>query len=195
MAALPSSLPTGRNGRALAAGLAVLALLALWLGVLGPIADWYDDRAARLGELRLRAAREAALIDTLPALKAQAAAAAKTPTRAVLAGNSDAIAGAALQEQVQTMASAVNAQLTSIETLPGEQVADYRRIGVRVELNAQLPVIVDLLKSVEEAQPSMLVDDIHLTATPVGPQAMQLPLDASFTVYGFRVGTAKDDSE
>jgi hypothetical protein len=55
--------------------------------------------------------------------------------------------------------------------------------------------VVNLLKSLEEAQPSMLVDDLHLTATPVGLNSIQLPLDASFTVYGFRVGTAKDDAE
>jgi general secretion pathway protein M len=187
MAALPATtLPTGRI---LAAGLALLVLLVLWVGVLSPVLDWYDARAARLDDLRLRAAHEQALIDALPALKKAAAAAAAQPTRAVLTGNTDAVAGAALQEQVQTMASAASVTLTSTDQLPG-----YRRIGVRIEMNAQLPVIVALLKSIEEAQPSMVVDDIHLTATPVGPQNVQLPLDASFTVYGFRLGTAKDDA-
>jgi general secretion pathway protein M len=190
-----ASLPTGRNGRLLAAGLAVLVLLAVWLGIFAPVLDWYGARAARLDSLRDRAAREAALIETLPALKQQAAAAAAQPTRAVLAGSTDAVAGAALQEQVQTMANAASVVLTSTDQLPAEQVAGYRRIGVRIEMNAQLPVIVALLRAVEEAQPSMVVDDIHLTATPVGPQNVQLPLDASFTVYGFRLGTAKDDAE
>lgn len=195
MAPALASLPTGRNGRMLAAGLALLVLLAFWLGIIAPILDWYGARADRLHELRLRTARETALITTLPALKAEAAQAAKTPTRAVLNGNSDAIAGAALQEQVQSMATASNAQLTSIETLPVDQMGAYRRIGVRVELSAGLPVIVALMKAIEEAEPSMLVDDLHLTATPVGPMATALPLDASFTVYAFRVGTAKDDGQ
>ena len=188
-----ASLPTGRNGRILAAGLAAFTVLAVWLVLVAPVLDWYGARAARLGDLRARAARERALIATLPALKKAADAASSTPTRAVLSGATDAIAGAALQEQVQTMANLASAQLTSIETLPAEQVAGYRRIGVRVEMNAQLPVVVALLKSVEEATPSMLVDDIHLTATPVGLLATPLPLDASFTVYGFRLGTGKED--
>ena len=190
-----ASLPTGRNGRLLAAALAALSLLVVWVGVLGPILDWYGARATQLAELRLRAAREAALIETLPALKATAAAAAHTPTRATIAGSTDAIAGAALQEQVQQLATAATAQLTSIETLPADQVGSYRRIGVRVEMNAQLPVVVTLLKSVEEAQPSMLVDDLHLTATPMGLNNLALPLDASFTVYGFRTGTAADAAQ
>jgi general secretion pathway protein M len=188
-------LPTGRNGRILAGGLAILALALAWLAFISPVLDWYDARSSRLAEQRLRAARETALIQALPELRREAEAAAKAPTHSVLPGTTDAIAGASLQEQVQTMASAANAQLTSAETLPAEQVGAYRRIGVRVELNAQLPVIVELLKSVEEAEPTMLVDDIRLTATPVGPTNMPLPLDAAFTVYAFRVGTAKEDSE
>jgi hypothetical protein len=143
--------------------------------------------------LRLRFARGAALIEALPALTREAERSAKAPTAAVLQGDSDAIAGATLQEQVQGMASSSNAQLTSIETLPGEQVGAYRRIGVRVELAAQLAVVTHLLAAIEQAQPNMLVDDIRLTATPAGPQNVQLPLDVAFTVYAFRVGTAKDD--
>jgi general secretion pathway protein M len=188
------ALPTGRNGQYLAVGLAVLAVAALWLGIVAPAVDWYGGRAAQLETLQARAARETALIDMLPQLKAEAQNAAKTPVRAVLTGSTDAIAGAALQEQVQGMAAAANAQLTSIETLPGEQMNAYRRIGVRVALNAQLPVIVALLKAVEQAEPRLVVDDIHLTSTPVGPQNVQLPLDAAFTVYGFRIGTAKDET-
>ena len=188
-----STLPTGRRGQAIAVGLAVLAVAIVWLGLFAPLASWYADRSQALDALRSRAARETALIATLPALRTEAEAAAKTPTRAVLTGDSDAIAGASLQEQVQTMATGTDAQLTSIETLPAEQSGQYRRIGVRVELSAQLPVVIALLKAVEEAQPSMLVDDIRLTATPVASLNAQLPLDAAFTVYAFRVGTAKED--
>jgi general secretion pathway protein M len=188
-----SSLPTGQRGQILAAVLLLLAVIVLWLGIVGPILDFYSTRSDEIAGLQARASREAALIATLPELKEAAQTAAKTPQRAVLAGNSDAIAGATLQEQVQSMATASNAQLTSIETLPAEQVGAYRRIGVRVELSAQLAVVVALLRAIEEAQPSMLIDDIRLTATPVGPQNTQLPLDGAFTVYAFRIGTAKED--
>jgi general secretion pathway protein M len=188
-----STLPTGQRGQVFAVALLVLAVAIAWLGLFSPVLDFYGSRADTITQLRERAAREAALIETLPELKRAAQEAAKTPQRAVLAGNSDAIAGASLQEQVQSMASTASAQLTSIETLPAEQVGAYRRIGVRVELSAQLAVVVALLRAIEDAQPSMLVDDIRLTATPVGPQNTQLPLDAAFTVYAFRIGTAKED--
>jgi hypothetical protein len=185
--------PTGQRGRILAGALALVSVLLVWLGIVAPVLDLYGSRQDEVDELRSRAARQAALVEALPALTKDEQLLSRTPTRAVLAGNSDAIAGAALQEQVQTMASNVNAQLTSIETLPGEQVGNYRRIGVRVELSAQLAVVIRLLAAIEEAQPSMLLDDTRLTGTPVGPQNVQLPLDAAFTVYAFRVGTAKED--
>jgi hypothetical protein len=187
------ALPTGRQGQILAVGLVFVAFIVAWLGVIAPVLDFYGARQDELDAMQARAMRGAALVEALPALTREAETASRAPTQAVLQGNSDAIAGATLQEQVQSMAASVNAQLTSIETLPGEQVGAYRRIGVRVELSAQMAVVTHLLAAVEQAQPSMLVDDIRLTATPVGPQNAQLPLDAAFTVYAFRIGTAKED--
>lgn len=183
------TLPGGRQGQILAAALAMLALALVWIAAISPLLDWYGTRAQTLDRMQALGRREAALVQMLPALQSEAAAASGTPARAVLPGDSDAIAGAALQEQVQGMAGAVSAQLTSIETLPAEQVGAYRRIGVRIATNAALTVVIRLLKAIEEAQPSMLIDDIRLTATPIGPQALALPLDAAFTVYAFRVGT------
>lgn len=185
-----AALPTGRDGRILAAAILAGVVLAFWLGLVAPVLDWYGDRQKSLLALRQRAAREAALIATLPQLRGAAASAAHAPSQAVLTGDSDAIAGAGLQEQVQGMATTASAQLTSIETLPAEQAGALRRIGVRVELNAQLGVIAGLLKALESATPKMLIDDIRLTGTPVGPQNVQLPLDGAFTVYAFRLGTA-----
>ena len=193
MAAL--NLPAGRQGQAAAASLAGLALVVVWLGAVSPLLDWYGARSDRITQLAARLSREQALIASLPALKTAASDASAKPTQAVLSGNTDAIAGAALQEQVQGMASEASATLTSIETLPAEQVGAYRRIGVRVEMNAQLGVIVALMRAVEAAEPTMLIDDLHLTAAPSAPNLPPLPMDASFTVVAFRQGLAptRDD--
>ena len=128
----PFALPTGRNGRVLAASLAALSVVLVWLVVVSPVMDWYEARAGQLASLLERAAHEEAQIAAMPLLRREAEAAAKTPAHSVLAGKTDAIAGAALQEQVQSMAGAVSAQLTSAETLPAEQVGGvsaHRRTG------------------------------------------------------------------
>jgi general secretion pathway protein M len=104
----------------------------------------------------------------------------------MLEGNSDAIAGAALQERVQELASAAHAKLISIETLPGEEQGTYRLIAVRLELRSQLAVLVDLLTAIEEGPPTMLVKDIQIKVGSVSPANPYYSLENTFTVYAFR---------
>jgi general secretion pathway protein M len=72
--------------------------------------------------------------------------------------------------------------------LPAQSVGNYRRIGLHIALQAQWPVLVRLLQSVERANPRMLVDDLRLHGPPM--QNAALPMDASFTVLAFRGGSA-----
>lgn len=188
---MPVNLPTGRAGQALAAGLALFALLLVWLGVVAPVLDFYATRQEEIAQSAARIARQNALIASLPALREAAQSAGAKPSTSVLSGATDAIAGAALQEQVQGMAAAASATLTSIETLPADQHGNYRRIGVRVQMSATLPVIVALMRAVEEAEPAMVIDDLHITsAGGLLPNMPAVPMDANFSIYAFRRGTA-----
>ena len=78
---MATALPTGQRGQVLAAGLAVLAAVVFWLGVVSPLLGFYGDREDRLDAMQVRAAREAALIETLPALRRAAQSAARPPRR------------------------------------------------------------------------------------------------------------------
>ena len=108
-----------------------------------------------------------------------------TATQAA-AVQSDAVAGATLQSAVQGMATAAGAPLSSMETLPAEQSGLYRRIGLRVATAAPWPVLVALLRAVEQATPRMLVDDLQLRAPPVELRATTSPVTAAFTIVAFR---------
>lgn len=189
---MPVNLPSGRAGQALAAALALIAMLAVWLGLVQPVADFYAARQDAIAQTAARIARQQALIASLPALREAAQNAGGKPTASLLSGATDAIAGAALQEQVQSMAANVSATLTSIETLPAEQHGPFRRIGVRLQMSVTLPVLVALMAAVEQAEPAMVIDDLHITASPGGalPNMPPTPMDASFSVYAFRRGTA-----
>ena len=81
---MATALPTGQRGQVLAAGLALLALVVVWLGMVSPLLGWYGARSDTLEAMQARAAREAALIEALPALRQEAQNAARTPARAVL---------------------------------------------------------------------------------------------------------------
>ncbi len=189
------TLPTGRPGRFLALGVASLLLLALWEAVGSPLAGLYRDRARALAERRAVAVHMATVAAQLPALRRAAAAAggARTGPVALIQGGSDAIAAAALQEQVQQMATGLGAALSSSESLPptqetGQGAGGYRRVGVRIAVTAPYDVMVRLLAAIEQASPSMLVDDLQLHGSRIQLQ-QNAPIEGSLTVLAFRRGT------
>jgi general secretion pathway protein M len=193
MTLLPEALPDGRRGRLLALGLAALAFAALWLTIIAPLLDWYSARAERLDERRVLLANIGALAGTLPALRQTAhERRADGPDRAALLdGESDAIASATLQGMVQQMAGAVSVTLRSAEMVPAEQHGQYRRVGVRVSLIADWPVIVGLLQSIKSSHVQLLVDDLQLhavTQTDRSSSAANPQIDTQLTVLGFRAG-------
>jgi len=182
------ALPTGRRGKALAVALLLLVLAAAWMAVAAPLLNWHADRAEALQQRSVLARRMAQVAAGLPELQRQAAAAAAVgPVAATLLdGSTDAVAGATLQQLVQDMAARAGATLSSTETLPAEAVAAYRRIGVRVALSAPWGVLVQLLRAVQQASPQMLVDDLQIRGGRQFGAAAEPPLEASFTVQGFR---------
>ena len=190
-------LPIGRPGRILALGLLMLVLAASWVGIVSPLLDWYDARAAQQDQRALLARRMTLMASTLPELQRSANPGAGTVAEtgatpaALVDGATDAIAAATLQEQLQAMAARVGAPLSSAETIPATPAGAYRRISLHVTLRAPWPVLVRLLQSIEQASPSMLVDDLQLhgarvPAIPLPGAPVDQPLEAAFTVIAFR---------
>jgi type II secretory pathway component PulM len=121
---MASSLPTGRRGHLLASALTVAVAASVWVGVVAPLLGWHVEQTQRLEQRQALARRMAEVAETLPALRAQAAGSDATgpAPSAVLAGESDAVAGAALQLLVQQMATAAGTSLSSVEVVPAEAV-------------------------------------------------------------------------
>jgi len=92
-------------------------------------------------------------------------------------------------------ASGVGAKLTTTETLPAEAVGAYRRVALRVTVDAATtwPVLVRLLQAIERATPRMFVDDLQIRAQPAPETLKEPPLDISFIVLAFR-GAASGDA-
>ncbi len=190
----PLVLPTGRSGRMLALGLTGLALLLLWLAIGSPLRDLYGERAQALAGREAVAAHMKRLSERLPALRAQAqAASVRSGPAALIEGASDAIAGAALQEQVQQMASSLGATLSSSETLAATPASagPYRRVGVRLAVTAPFEVMVRLIEAIEQASPAMLIDDLQLHGPRIQITANS-PIECALTVIAFRHAGAGD---
>ena len=69
----------------------------------------------------------------------------------MLPGASDAVAAADLQERVQQMAGAAGASVTAVETLPATVAGEWHRVLVRISLTAPWPVLMDLLRAIEQS--------------------------------------------
>jgi general secretion pathway protein M len=191
------SLPTGRAGQALALGLTSLVLAVFWLGVVTPLVDWYGERADELAQQEALAQHMEALVAALPALQAQgkAVAASGAGEAALLEGDSDNMASASLQERLQTMFAQTGVQLHSVETLAGEDAGPYRRIGLRVSFVASWPLLAALLKDIQLATPSLLVDDmqvkpaLHRINTPPGS------FDVTCSIFAFRSAATRSATQ
>lgn len=182
-------LPTGRPGQLLALGVTLLLLAAMWVAIGQPLIGWYADRSEVL-------AQRAALVRRMGALVAGAApsrAGSATPDlsgAALLPGATDAIAAADLQQHVQDMAAKAGLALASTETLPATAAGAYRRIGLHVSAAGTWPVLVAMLKAVQQAQPRMLIEGLQLHGPRLVVMPAEPPLQFSFIVIAFRNGTA-----
>ncbi len=186
-------LPDGRQGRILAVLITLLALALLWRALVVPLSGWYAARSEALDQKRALAARMELLAQRLPALRGETRAlraSGRAGVVALIAGNSDAVASAAIQEKVSAMATPLGLSLSSTETLPGTRDGAYRRVGVRIALDAAFPVVVHLLEAIESAQPSLLVDNLQIHGTRLLGQSDTAPLNVSLSVLGYRAAGA-----
>jgi general secretion pathway protein M len=184
---------TGRRGQALAVAIGVLALAAVWFGVVDPARSWFEDRALKLEQRQALLHRMQDVAATLPSLRA--ASAAKPDHGAgsgtiMLPGATDAVAAADLQERIQKMASSAGASLTAVETLPATPSGKWHKVTLRISLNAPWPVLMDLLRSIEQSPTRILIDDVHFHSVTVVSHPTVMPIQASMVLYGFRPADA-----
>lgn len=183
------ALPEGPRGRALALGLTALVLAALWLGVGQPLVQAYANGADELERRSMLASHMAEVAGSLAELRREFAVrrtADRMPANATLEGKSDALAGAKLQSLVESMSNSAGGHLTSTDALPAQQVGAYRRIALRLTVDARWAVLMRLLQAIERATPAMFVDDLQIRAGPTAAKANEPPLYISFTVQAFR---------
>ena len=186
-----SALPTGRPGRILALGIAIAVPVALWFGVGAPLLQWHAERATALTERRELARHMEDLLAEIPDLQRRAN---QEPSvvgaDSLLAGDSDAIAAAALQEKVQAIAAQTGATVSSAEIMPAQELGAYRRIGLRIAVYARVwSGLVGLLQGMEQATPKMLIGELELRAMPTRTPDVDTPISATVTVLAYRAAT------
>ena len=183
-------LPEGRRGHVLALAISIAVLALLWFGFVDTVLDWQADQAERVASREQFLARAQVLVARLPEMQAEAArrATGVADTGLLLQGQTDSVAAAELQQTVQRLVLDAGGRLASVEILPTEQMGGYRRIALRVSLQATYAAEIAILRSIAASRPGMLVDDLKLQAPAIRNPSM--PMDATFTVLSYRAGTA-----
>jgi hypothetical protein len=182
----PLALPEGKRGQALAAGLCLIGLVALWAGLLAPLYGWYETRAAALAEQRALAAHMQALAQAAPALQAALDRQSRGGAGALLAGASDAVAAANLQSVLQDLATGSGVSVQSVAPLAVLPLGNLRKIGLLLSLSGNWPQLIAFLAAIEAATPRMVIEDLTLSAGVSTDASGDTPLQASFTVSAFR---------
>lgn len=196
------ALPTGRRGRALALTMTVLAATAVWVCIIAPVWDWYDDRAELLRRQHAMARRIASLVATLPTLRREASQTRAANTEgpgqdaeglaSLLPGATDPLAAAFLQQRIEGFATKAGVRVGSEEILPGQAERDLRAISVRLTLTAPFHSVVALLLALARSETPMVVDELLLRGPPAKTGTDDLPVDANLTVTSYR--SAKVDA-
>jgi hypothetical protein len=190
MAALALPLPP-RQSRALAIGLAVLALLALLAALLLPfvLLHRHYDQAIDALESRIEIYRRVAA--QAPELKqALDAMRQRDGRRFFLHNTAPNLAGAELQDLVRGAIENNGGRITTIQTAQPREEGRFRQIGVSVQFFATTQNLQKILFNLETQTPYALVDSI--TVRPLNafrgfkpPPGAEPELSATLDASGF----------
>ncbi|HEY1723149.1 MAG TPA: type II secretion system protein GspM [Magnetospirillaceae bacterium] len=180
--------------RAIALALPLVLVMAAYSAIVKPVLHSVAaDRADRaeltdaLNRYQQRAERLSALekeITALPQGGAQA--------EGYLPGDSEALAGAALQERLKTLVAQWHGQLTSIQLMPAKAEGKALRLAARGEITLNTNALLHVLYAIESQTPYLFVDTLTIHAMAPSGRAAQaeadVPLSVQFDVSGYMRG-------
>lgn len=111
-----------------------------------------------------------------------------------LAGDTDALAAASLQDRLSQAIEANGGILSSLQPLPGTEEEGFRRITVRALMTASTESLVRTLRDIEAGSPLLFVDNVEIRTGQSGdgttPAAIsdwtgEPQLAVAFEVYGY----------
>lgn len=154
---------TPMMSRALALGLLAGVLLVLVGAVLAPFAAHLSNQDAEIETEKTTLARFRAIA----ALRADAAEMERQGRRAAqseayLKGETEALKTSALQAQLTELASGKGVRVRSARNLTARERDDLRFIGVRVQFNADVEQLRELLHAIEVTRPFLLVEGVQV---------------------------------
>ena len=137
---------------------------ALYLLLVSPVLEAYRSTNEASQEVLEQLARYEHISKTNPNRKAELEKLAKQQSRSgvYLAGDTDALAAAGLQEDVGAKIEKNGGKLRSIQILPVKTDGDFKRVSVRVQLTATLGSFARILYALESGKPYVFIDNLDV---------------------------------
>lgn len=154
---------TVRIGPIVASGGTLLGLLAVWFGVVAPLAVWHRHAQERLVEQSERLGRlkaVAAYRDATPGANAD------TITRSFrdkfLAGADDRLILAELQSRVRDIVLRQQVEFNSARVLPNKTLGASTYVGLRIEMRGDMKNVHEVIRAIESGQPYLFIERLSL---------------------------------
>ncbi|MFO1187700.1 MAG: type II secretion system protein GspM [Alphaproteobacteria bacterium] len=152
--------------RLVALALLALAILAAQGMVVAPLVALYDAREKHLDMLTTRAMRVAIQRGSSEETQRRLAALESSgEARAIFwPGTTEAVATAALQEQMRTLLTQSGADVETTEALPSVPDGALARIALRLRFSADIDQLSRVIHSVEAARPALIIERVAVRA-------------------------------
>lgn len=181
--------------RLLAVTLLLLAGWAMWQLAIGPVIASYRTTAEQIAANQALLERYRALAALRPRLVEQLGQRREETQddTAFLAGTTDALAAAALQDRARTIIDAAGGELRSTQILPAkpaDETLGIQRAGLRLQFTAAIDGLQQILYDLETAEPFVFVDEIVIREQRTRRRRRDEPpeaptLDVTLELHGF----------
>jgi general secretion pathway protein M len=173
-----------------AVGLLVLAGIAAYAAVVAPLMIQYRTYGQQIDAARWQLLgynktiqRRRGLLEEAERLRARA-----KLHKGYINGGTAALAGASLQQHIQSVVGSRGGQIFSMQALAHQPDGHHTRVGIRVYLRADTGALQKILYRLESGTPLLIVDQVRVRRLRTSRQQPNGLLDASFDVYGYRRG-------
>lgn len=187
---------SARSRRAAALGLLAAVVLAAYSLVVSPLLAAYLDGRREAADLRATLAKYEATGREVPALQKRLDELHRQGATGAgyLAGDSETLVAAALQERLKAAVTQTGGRLNSTQVIATSSQAKTHRVAVRGQMQMSLAALQRVLYALESGSPYLFIDnlDVRPMVGPRGPQRADDDgmLDVHFDVYGYMRGGA-----
>ena len=152
------------TSRVTAVALLLGALLFLFIALIYPLISLQSDYRENLDRqrLKLRQAKQTLSLREPLNQRLESIKALSSSNETLLPTTTAALASADLQTRIKQVVSEAGGELSSTQVIPEKNEEKVVRVGVKVRINANTPILRDVLYAFESGKPALFIDNLNI---------------------------------